>query len=84
VLLAGPLGHGKTSLAEAIAEALSVPLLTVRYDAVIGRFLGETEGRLRRVFDLARTTPSVLFFDELDVLVRNAGTSTRLARSSAS
>ena len=73
VLLAGPPGNGKTSLAEAIAEALSVPLLTVRYEAVIGSFLGETAGRLRRVFDFARTTPSVLFFDEFDVVGKERG-----------
>jgi len=73
VLLAGPPGNGKTSLAEAIAEALSVPLLTVRYEAVIGSFLGETASRLRRVFDFARTTPSVLFFDEFDVVGKERG-----------
>lgn len=73
VLLAGPPGNGKTSLAEAIAEALSVPLLTVRYEAVIGSFLGETAGRLRRVFDFARTTPCVLFFDEFDVIGKERG-----------
>lgn len=73
ILLAGPPGNGKTSLAEAIAEALSVPLLAVRYEAVIGSFLGETAGRLRRVFDYARTTPCVLFFDEFDVLGKERG-----------
>jgi len=73
ILLAGPPGNGKTSLAEALAEALSVPLLTVRYEAVIGSFLGETATRLRRVFDFARTTPCVLFFDEFDVVGKERG-----------
>jgi SpoVK/Ycf46/Vps4 family AAA+-type ATPase len=73
ILLAGPPGNGKTSLAEALAEALSVPLLTVRYEAVIGSFLGETASRLRRVFDFARTTPCVLFFDEFDVVGKERG-----------
>ena len=66
VLLIGPPGNGKTSVAEAIAEALAVSFFVVRYDAIIGSFLGETASRLRRVFDHARTTPCVLFFDEFD------------------
>jgi SpoVK/Ycf46/Vps4 family AAA+-type ATPase len=73
ILLAGPPGNGKTSLAEAIAEALSIPLLSVRYESVIGSFLGETASRLRRVFDFARTTPCVLFFDEFDVVGKERG-----------
>lgn len=73
ILLVGPPGNGKTSLAEAIAEALAVPFLVVRYDAIIGSFLGETATRLRRVFDYARTTPCVLFFDEFDAVAKERG-----------
>lgn len=40
VLLSGPPGNGKTALAEAVAEALSVPFLAVRYDALVGSYLG--------------------------------------------
>jgi len=46
VMLTGPPGNGKTSLAEAIAGLLGVPLLTLRYDGVVGSFLGETAQRL--------------------------------------
>lgn len=73
VLLVGPPGTGKTSLAEAIAEAIAVPLFVVRYEAMIGSFLGETAARLKRVFDYARTTPCVLFFDEFDAIGKERG-----------
>ena len=73
VLLVGPPGNGKTSLAEALAEALAVPFFVVRYEAMIGSFLGETASRLKRVFDYARTTPCVLFFDEFDAVGKERG-----------
>ena len=73
VLLCGPPGNGKTSLAEAVAEALSLTFFVVRYEAVIGSYLGETASRLKRVFDYARTTPCVLFFDEFDAIGKERG-----------
>ena len=73
VLLAGPPGNGKTSLAEALAEALAIPFFIVRYEAMIGSFLGETAARLKRVFDYARTTPCLLFFDEFDAVGKERG-----------
>ena len=73
ILLSGPPGNGKTSIAEAIATELMVPLFVVRYEAVIGSFLGETSGRLKRLFDYARTHECVLFFDEFDTLGKERG-----------
>lgn len=73
VLLVGPPGNGKTSLAESLAEALAVPFLVVRYDAIVASFLGETATRLRRVFEYARTIPCVLFFDEFDAVGKERG-----------
>lgn len=73
LLLVGPPGNGKTSLAEAIAEALMVPFLTVRYEQVIGSYLGETAARLSRLFDYARSRPCVLFFDEFETLGKERG-----------
>ncbi len=73
VLLAGPPGNGKTTLAEGIAFELMVPLFVVRYEAVVGSFLGETSGRLKRLFDFARTHHCVLFFDEFDTLGKERG-----------
>lgn len=73
VLLVGPPGNGKTSLAEALAEALAIPLLIVRYEGVIGSYLGETAVRLRRLFDYVRTRQCVLFFDEFDTVGKERG-----------
>ena len=49
MLLSGPPWNGKTSLTMAIANALMLPLYTVRYEGLIGSFLGETAGRLKRL-----------------------------------
>lgn len=73
ILLSGPPGNGKTSLAEALAEAIAVPLLTVRYDALVGAYLGETNARLARLFEYVRATPCVLFFDEFDAVGKERG-----------
>ena len=73
VLLSGPPGNGKTSFAEAIAEGLGLPFFVVRYDALIGSYLGETNARLRKLFDYVRTTPSILFFDEFDAIGKERG-----------
>lgn len=73
VLLVGPPGNGKTSLAESIAESLALPFFVVRYESMIGSYLGETAGRLKRVFDYVRTTPCVLFFDEFDAVGKERG-----------
>jgi MoxR-like ATPase len=73
VLLSGPPGNGKTALAEAIAESLAAPFFTVRYEALIGSYLGETTQRLKRLFDYARTVPSVLLFDEFDAVGKERG-----------
>ncbi len=73
VLLTGPPGNGKTSLAEALARSLSVPLIVARYEGLIGSYLGETAGRLRRLFDYVRSRACVLFFDEFDTLAKERG-----------
>lgn len=73
VLLSGPPGNGKTTLAEALAYELMLPLFVVRYEAVIGSYLGETSSRLKRLFDFVRTHQCVLFFDEFDTLGKERG-----------
>ncbi len=73
ILLIGPPGNGKTSLAEAIAETLMFPLLVVRYDGVVGTYLGETALRLRKLFDHVSTRKCVLFLDEFETLGKERG-----------
>jgi AAA+ superfamily predicted ATPase len=73
VLLAGEPGNGKTSLAEGLAHALMVPLVVVRYEGLIGSYLGETAARIKKVFEYVRTRPSVLFFDEFDTIAKERG-----------
>jgi len=73
ILLIGPPGNGKTSLAEAIAEALMLPFLVVRYDSIVGAYLGETASRLSRLFEYVKTRRCVLFFDEFETLGKERG-----------
>ena len=73
VLLAGPPGNGKTSLAEAMAYALNVPIVLARYEAIIGSYLGETAQRISEVFKYARSRHCVLFFDEFDTVGKERG-----------
>ena len=73
ILLVGPPGNGKTSLAHGLAHGLMVPLLVVRYEGLIGSYLGETASRLRKVFDYARQRACVLFLDEFDTVGKERG-----------
>lgn len=68
ILFCGPPGCGKTVSAEAIAAELYLPLVLVRFDAVVSSYLGETAANLRKVFDFARSRPMVVLFDEFDAI----------------
>ena len=73
VLLIGPPGNGKTTLAEAYAEALMLPLFVVKYDSLIGAYLGETASRLRKLMDYVSSRRCILFFDEFETLGKERG-----------
>jgi AAA+ superfamily predicted ATPase len=73
ILLAGSPGNGKTSLAEAIATHLMYPFYVIRYENLIGSYLGETASRLQKVFDYVKTRKCVLFFDEFDTIGKERG-----------
>ncbi|MGO9601361.1 MAG: AAA family ATPase [Isosphaeraceae bacterium] len=68
VLFCGPPGCGKSVAAEALARELYLPLATVRFDAVVSSYLGETAANLRKVFEFGRSRPLVLLFDEFDAI----------------
>jgi SpoVK/Ycf46/Vps4 family AAA+-type ATPase len=51
-----------------LASALDVPLATVRFDAVVSSYLGETAANLRRVFDFIGKHELVVLFDEFDAI----------------
>lgn len=69
VLLYGPPGCGKTLMAQATAGEIESTFLAVGLHQVLDMYIGESEQKLHRIFELARkSTPSVLFFDETDAL----------------
>lgn len=70
LLLSGPPGNGKTSVAEAVASELMLPFYVIRYEGIVSSFLGETAARLDDAFEFARTRRCVLFFDELDTIAK--------------
>jgi SpoVK/Ycf46/Vps4 family AAA+-type ATPase len=70
LLLSGPPGNGKTSVAEAMAAELMLPFYVIRYEGIVSSFLGETAARLDNAFEFVRTRRCVLFFDELDTIAK--------------
>lgn len=75
ILLVGPPGSGKTLTASALAGELNLPLFTIRLDAVITRFLGDSATKLRTVFNQIAQMRGVYLFDEFDAIggKRSAG-----------
>lgn len=68
LLFEGPPGTGKTMTAAVLAHELSLPLLTVRLDSLMSKFMGETAAKLRVIFDAAEHQRGVFLFDEFDAV----------------
>jgi len=68
VLLFGTPGNGKTSLAEAMAAELGLPMLKVGVQDLTSKWVNESAPVIRKLFAEARTRPCVLFFDEFDAV----------------
>ena len=73
LLLVGPPGTGKTMTASVLAGELGLPLLQVRLDGLITKFMGETAAKLRQIFDATGRTRGVYFFDEFDAIGSQRG-----------
>ncbi|RXM30328.1 Nuclear valosin-containing protein-like [Acipenser ruthenus] len=68
-LLHGPPGCGKTLLAQAIAGEMELPMLKVAATEMVSGVSGESEQKLRELFDQAVTSaPCILFIDEIDAI----------------
>ena len=67
-LFGGPSGTGKTMAAQVIARSLGLELYRVDLAGVVNKYVGETEKRLREVFDACEHSGALLFFDEADAL----------------
>lgn len=74
ILLFGPPGTGKTLLAKAVATECSLNFISVKGPELLDMYIGESERKVRQVFELARSAkPAILFFDELDSLAPQRG-----------
>lgn len=70
LLLYGPPGCGKTTVAQLIASVTGLPLVTARLDGLVSSLLGSTAKNIRKIFDFASKRECILFLDEFDVIAK--------------
>jgi len=69
VLLHGPPGTGKTLIAKAVANEIGASFFTINGPEIMSKFYGESEQRLREIFEEAKeNSPSIIFIDEIDAV----------------
>jgi len=73
LLLIGPPGTGKTMSASVLAGELGLPLLVVRLEGLITKYMGETAAKLRIVFNAMAESRGVYLFDEFDSIGSHRG-----------
>lgn len=71
ILFCGRPGTGKTFSAQIVSSVLNLPLVYIRFDAIISSYLGETASNLRKVFDYIESDTWVVLFDEFDIIGKN-------------
>ncbi len=70
LMLYGPPGCAKTTLANYVAKESGLPLVTARLDTLVSSLLGSTAKNIRKVFDFANNKPCILFIDEFDAIAK--------------
>lgn len=70
LLLYGPPGCGKTTVAQYISTITGLPLVTARLDGLISSLLGSTAKNIRKIFEYASKRECILFLDEFDVIAK--------------
>jgi SpoVK/Ycf46/Vps4 family AAA+-type ATPase len=82
ILLYGPPGCGKSLGAQRLAWNTGLPLLKVRFDALLSSYFGESATNLRSVFEVAKDRPCVLLLDECDFIARSRTASQDIGEAS--
>lgn len=74
ILLSGPPGCGKTLVAKALAGESEVNFISIKGPALMSKWVGETEKKIREIFHKARQhAPCIIFFDEIDAIAPRRG-----------
>ena len=68
MLFTGPPGTGKTMAALVMAKAMQAELYRVDLTRIVSKYIGETEKNLAEIFDRAKLSGAILFFDEADAV----------------
>ncbi|MDO4731477.1 MAG: ATP-binding protein [Clostridia bacterium] len=69
MLFAGPPGTGKTMGAHVVANELGIEMYKVNLSQIVSKYIGETEKNLNEIFQEAKKTNVILFFDETDAIL---------------
>lgn len=82
ILLYGPPGCGKSLGAKRLAWNTGLPLMKVRFDALISSYFGESAANLRAIFAAAKERPCVFLLDECDFIARSRTNSKDIGEAS--